>query len=172
MNEREKNIHLWFEMWLTKQDLGIDNIFAEDVIYTESWGPKYNNRQIVKHWFQEWNTRGKVVAWEIKQFFHKGNQTIVEWYFKNEMNNGSIEEFDGISLVEWTKDNKIKSLKEFGCNLNNYNPYEHCDLLFQRVIFRFPLCFEGGIFFLPRGDRHGFHALRQMGMEIAVCRVP
>ena len=36
MNEREKNIHLWFEMWLTKQDLGIDNIFAEDVIYTES----------------------------------------------------------------------------------------------------------------------------------------
>ena len=49
MNEREKNIHLWFEMWLTKQDLGIDNIFAEDVIYTESWGPKYNNRQIVKH---------------------------------------------------------------------------------------------------------------------------
>ena len=44
------------------------------------------------------------------------------------MNNGSIEEFDGISLVEWTKDNKIKSLKEFGCNLNNYNPYEHSDL--------------------------------------------
>ena len=37
MNEREKIIHLWFEMWLTKQDLGIDNIFAEDVIYTESW---------------------------------------------------------------------------------------------------------------------------------------
>ena len=24
MNEREKIIHLWFEMWLTKQDLGID----------------------------------------------------------------------------------------------------------------------------------------------------
>ena len=71
MNEREKIIHLWFEMWLTKQDLGIDNIFAEDVIYTESWSPKYNNRQIVKHWFQEWNTRGKVVAWEIKQFSTK-----------------------------------------------------------------------------------------------------
>ena len=40
------------------------------------------------------------------------------------MNNGNIEEFDGISLVEWTKDDKIKSLKEFGCNLNNYNPYD------------------------------------------------
>lgn len=127
MNAREKIIHLWFEMWITKQDLGIDNIFSEDVIYIESWGPQYNNRQNVKHWFQEWNTRGKVVVWEIKQFFHKENQTIVEWYFKNEMYNGSIEEFDGISLVEWTKNNKIKLLKEFGCNLCNYNPYEHGD---------------------------------------------
>ncbi len=60
MNEREKIIQLWFEMWLTKQDLGIDNIFTEDVIYTESWSPQYNNRQMRKeHWFQEWNTRGK-----------------------------------------------------------------------------------------------------------------
>ena len=103
---------------------GIDDIFTEDVIYTESWSPQYNNRKTVKHWFQEWNTRGKVVTWEIKQFFHKENQTIVEWYFKNEMNNGSIEEFDGISLVEWIEDNRIKSLKEFGCNRNTYNPYQ------------------------------------------------
>ena len=79
------------------------------------------------HPFQEWNTRGKVVIWEIKQFFHKGDQTIVEWYFKNEMNNGSIEEFDGISLVEWIEDNRIKSLKEFGCNRNTYNPYQEGD---------------------------------------------
>ena len=43
------------------------------------------------------------------------------------MNAGSIEEFDGISLVEWTDDNKIKSLKEFGCNRNNYNPYQYGD---------------------------------------------
>ena len=57
----------------------------------------------------------------------KGDQTIVEWYFKNEMNNGSIEEFDGISLVEWTEDNKIKALKEFGCNRNTYNPYQEGD---------------------------------------------
>ena len=94
MNEREQIIQLWFKMWLTQQDLGMDDIFAEDVIYTESWSPKYNNRQVVKHWFNEWNTR---------------------------------EEFDGMSLIVWTADNKIKSLKEFGCNLNNYNPYEDSD---------------------------------------------
>ena len=113
--------------YLDQQDMGIDDIFTEDVIYTESWSPQYNNRKTVKHWFQEWNTRGKVVIWEIKQFFHKGDQTVVEWYFKNEMNNGDIEEFDGISLVEWTEDNKIKALKEFGCNRNTYNPYQEGD---------------------------------------------
>lgn len=127
MNERERIIRLWFDMWLKQQDLGIDDIFTEDVVYTESWSPKYQDRKTVKHWFDEWNTRGKVLIWDIKQFFHKGNQTIVEWYFKNEMNAGSIEEFDGISLVEWKDDNKIKSLKEFGCNRNNYNPYQYGD---------------------------------------------
>ena len=71
--------------------------------------------------------RGSVIAWDIKQFFHKENQTIVEWYFKNVMEKGDIEEFDGISLIEWSEENKIQSLKEFGCNLHNYNPYQKSD---------------------------------------------
>ena len=110
MNKREEIIYLWFDMWIEQQDVGIDDIFTEDVIYTESWGPQYQNRRTVKHWFHEWNTRGKVVVWDIKQFFHKENQTIVEWYFKNEMNTGSIEEFNGVSLIEWTTEDKIKSV--------------------------------------------------------------
>ena len=31
MNEREKIIRLWFDMWIKKADLGIDNIFTDDV---------------------------------------------------------------------------------------------------------------------------------------------
>ena len=58
MNEREKIIRLWFDMWLKQQDLGMDKIFTEDVVYTESWCPKYENLKTVKHWFNEWNTRG------------------------------------------------------------------------------------------------------------------
>ena len=116
------------EMIRDGADLGIDSIFTEDVIYTESWSPKYESRKTVKHWFDEWNTRGKVLVWDIKQFFHKENQTIVEWYFKNKMNNGNIEEFDGISLIVWTENNKIMELKEFGCNLNTYNPYAQNDM--------------------------------------------
>lgn len=39
MEERERIIRLWFAMWLEQKDLGIDEIFTEDVTYTESWGP-------------------------------------------------------------------------------------------------------------------------------------
>ena len=31
MNERERIIRLWFDMWIKKADLGIDNIFTDDV---------------------------------------------------------------------------------------------------------------------------------------------
>ncbi len=127
MDEREKRIRLWFHMWLQQQDLGIEHLFTEDVTYIESWGPKYESRTAVKHWFQEWNSRGKVLVWHIQQFFHKEDQTIVEWYFKDEMKDRHSEEFDGMSLIVWTADNRIKYLKEFGCNLQNYNPYQYGD---------------------------------------------
>ena len=128
MEQREQTVRLWFDMWLQQEDMGIDDIFAEDAVYIESWGPKYENRAAVKHWFKEWNTRGKVVVWDIKQYFHKGNQTLVEWHFKDEMNSGVIEQFDGITLIEWAENSKIRFLKEFGCNLNNYNPYQYSDV--------------------------------------------
>lgn len=125
MEERERIIRLWFAMWLEQKDLGIDEIFTEDVTYTESWGPKYENRETVKHWFLEWNTRGKVLIWEIRQFFHKGDQTVVEWYFKNEMDTGKSEEFEGMSLISWGPGGRIRSLKEFGCNCGTYDPYRN-----------------------------------------------
>ena len=125
MEERERIIRLWFDMWLKQRDLGMDTIFSEDILYTESWGPQYRGRDKLKHWFDEWNTRGMVVRWDIRGFFHKDDMTVVEWYFKNVMNNGDIEEFEGMSLIKWTDDDKISFLKEFGCNINNYDPYEN-----------------------------------------------
>lgn len=124
MNKREGIIKLWFDMWLQKKDLGIDKIFSDDVVYTESFGPEYHGISKIKLWFDEWNSRGTVIQWDIKQFFHKDNQTIVEWYFKN-TNSDRIEEFDGISLIVWNSSDKICKLKEFGCNVTNYDPYQN-----------------------------------------------
>lgn len=44
MHKREECIRRWFDMWLRQTDLGIDELFAEDVLYTESWGPQYQGR--------------------------------------------------------------------------------------------------------------------------------
>ena len=125
MKTREIVIRRWFDMWLQKKDLGISEMFSDNAVYIESWGPEYHGSAKIKLWFDEWNTRGTVLQWDIKQFFHKANQTMVEWYFKNQMNDGKVEAFDGVSLIEWTSDDKILFLKEFGCNINNYDPYQN-----------------------------------------------
>lgn len=125
MNQREKRIRLWFDMWLKKEDLGISDLFSEEAVYIESWGPEYHGVSKIKHWFKEWNTRGTVIQWDIKQYFHSENQTVAEWYFKNKMNDGNMEAFDGITLIRWSQDNKIDFLKEFGCNIHRYDPYQN-----------------------------------------------
>ena len=124
---RERVILLWFDMCLQARDLGIEEIFAPDCLYTESWGPQYRGADQVAHWFREWNTRGKVVRWDIRQFFHKEDQTVVERSFRNEMKDGRAEEFDGLSLIRWDGAGRISSLREFGCNTRNYDPYRDGD---------------------------------------------
>lgn len=36
MEERERRIRLWFDMWLRKTDLGIAELFALNTVRTES----------------------------------------------------------------------------------------------------------------------------------------
>lgn len=124
MNTREEKIESWFSMWLKKDCSGLEDIFSADAVYTESWGPEYHGADKIHRWFNEWNTRGTVLKWDITGFFHKESQTAVQWYFENKMDSGKTESFEGMSLIEWTKDDRIKSLKEFGCNINRYDPYE------------------------------------------------
>ena len=99
------------------------DLFAPDAVYIESWGPEYRGAEKIRHWFEEWNTRGTVLQWDILEFFHKGDQTVVRWIFRNRMNDGRREEFEGMSLVRWTRDGRIAFLQEFGCNENRYDPY-------------------------------------------------
>lgn len=127
MDKREQIINTWFEIWLKNDATSIDSIFDKNVSYSESWGPEYHGIAEVKHWFSEWNTRGSVLTWDIKRFIHSENTTVVERYFKNQMDDGRSEHFDGISLIEWCENNKFISLEEFGYKLPHYNPYEKGD---------------------------------------------
>ena len=125
MEKREQKIQMWFEMWLLSCDVGMEELFDPNAVYIESWGPEYHGLPKIRHWFREWNTRGRVTQWEIRQFFHKGEQTVVEWHFQNLMNGDRVEAFDGMSLIRWTKEEKICFLQEFGCNENRYDPYQN-----------------------------------------------
>ncbi len=122
MKEREDLIKLWFNLWERKEDLDFSNIFDKDVIYIESWGAKYYSLEEVKTWFNEWIKTGEVINWTIKQFFHKDNQTVVEWFFECKMyENNEISCFDGISLVKWSEENKIYFLKEYKCEVDTFD---------------------------------------------------
>ncbi len=127
MLDREAVVRQWFHMWLQQEDTGISGVFTDDAVYIESWGPEYHGSAAIKHWFEEWNTRGRVLQWDIRQFFHAGDQTVVEWYFRDAMNDGAAEAFDGISLIRWASDGRICRLQEFGCNEDRYDPYAHGD---------------------------------------------
>ena len=105
--KREQIIQLWFDMWLKAVDLGISDIFSTDAVYTESWGPEYRGLDKIRLWFQEWNTRGTVLRWDIRQFFHKGDQTVVQWDFCNRMDDGRTEPFEGLSLIRWDASGRI-----------------------------------------------------------------
>ena len=121
--QRESKIRQWFSMWLDRQDTGIEELFAPDAVYIESWGPEYHGSGKIKLWFDEWNSRGTVERWDIRQYFHKGDQTVVEWVFRCTMTDGTVQSFDGLSLIRWNKAGQICFLQEFGCNENRYDPY-------------------------------------------------
>lgn len=123
MRERERIIRRWFDMWLRGEDSGIWDIFTENAAYIESWGPEYRGAEKIRHWFNEWNTRGQVLTWDIRQYLHQGDQTAVEWFFRCKMKDGTEQAFDGMSLVRWSEDGKIAFLQEFGCNTARYDPY-------------------------------------------------
>ena len=121
--QQENKIQQWFSMWLERQDTGIEDLFAPDAVYIESWGPEYHGNEKIKLWFDEWNTRGTDERWDIRQYFHKGDQTVVEWSFRCTMTDGTVQSFDGLSLIRWNEAGQICFLQEFGCNENRYDPY-------------------------------------------------
>ncbi|NMF03913.1 nuclear transport factor 2 family protein [Clostridium beijerinckii] len=124
MNIREQIIKKYFKSWLDNNCSALKDIFDLNVTYSECYGPEYHGIDTVTTWFKEWNKRGKVLVWDIKQFIQQGNITVVEWYFKCRYD-GEIEEFDGVSLIEFNDNNYIVSLKEFQSKIPHYYPYSN-----------------------------------------------
>lgn len=122
MNEREQIIGHYFRSWINKDNTTLSKIFDPNIIYTECYGPEYHGLDTVEKWFDDWNTRGTVLVWTIKQFIHQDSVTAVEWYFKCEYES-ETGAFDGVSLIEFNPDNLIVNVKEFQSKTPHCYPY-------------------------------------------------
>jgi len=122
MAEKEKMIKLYFESWLKKDAAILENIFDTDIVYSECYAPEYHGIGQIKSWFADWNRRGTVLRWDIKQFVHQENKIAVEWYFQCEYD-GVTDCFDGVSLVLFNDTGKIVHLKEFQSKAEHIYPY-------------------------------------------------
>ena len=123
MLRRETVIRNCFHAWINKDISAFLGSFAENVVYIESWGPAYENKRQLAAWFAEWNETGRVLQWDITQFFHVGNTCICEWYFQCEWG-GNVDGFQGVSIVEFNEEDEIVLLKEFQSKTPNVYPYE------------------------------------------------
>lgn len=122
MRNKEQIIRAYFKSWI-KQDISvIKNNFAENIIYSECYGPIYRNKSEVLKWFEDWNQNGKVLLWNIKQIILAQSKAVVEWHFKCN-DQSKINEFDVVSLITFNKQNQIIEVKEFKSDSKHYFPY-------------------------------------------------
>ncbi len=120
---REKIIKEYFQSWGNNDISIIDKIFSENAIYTECYGPKYTSKKQILKWFKEWQEKGKVIAWSIKNTYEIDRILVVEWNFEC-IWEGKLSNFDGVSIVEFDENNRIINLREFESKSTHYYPYQ------------------------------------------------
>lgn len=116
-------IRTYFHAWLKKDATELAELFAEDAIYSECYGPEYHGIAQILRWFEEWNRRGTVIRWEMKRCVAQADLLAVEWYFQCEYDQ-CIDGFDGVSLVRFNAQDKIVEVKEFQSKAEHVCPYE------------------------------------------------
>lgn len=115
-------IKIYFEAWLSKDGTVLPMLFADNVIYSECYGPEYHGINQVQRWFSDWNLRGTVLQWDIRNMIECGNTLCAEWYFRCEYD-GCLDGFDGVSWIEFDDSGKIKALREFQSKAEHCFPY-------------------------------------------------
>lgn len=119
--DKETMIRRYFDAWLRIDGTILPEVFAEDVVYSECYGPEYHGLAQIERWFKEWNMHGRMLQWTIKRILCAGNTCTVEWYF--ECDYDGIAGFDGVSLVDFNTDGKIQKLAEFQSESKHTFPY-------------------------------------------------
>lgn len=115
-------IKKYFQAWINKDIQSVKQIFSENALYSECYGPEYHGLSQILKWFEDWNNRGRVLEWTIKRTFEQNQTLIAEWYFKCDYD-GVVDGFDGVTIADFDDDMKIYKLCEFQSKAEHYDPY-------------------------------------------------
>lgn len=96
----EEIIRNYFACWLNKDANPLTDIFADNIIYSECYGPEYRGIRQIQQWFHDWNQKGTVEKWDIKQIYICQNTVIVEWYFQCDYCD-TPGAFDGVTIAQF-----------------------------------------------------------------------
>ncbi len=118
-----ETIKRYFQSWINNDIETVKDIFADNVIYTECYGPEYHGLKQIIMWFEDWNKKGKVIEWSVKRFIEKDDTIVIEWFFKCDYE-GVIDGFDGITIADFDEHGKIIRLSEFQSKTDHIYPYD------------------------------------------------
>ncbi len=117
----EENVRDYFRSWIEKDISVMEDLFAPHIEYSECYGPVYQGKEQCLRWFADWNAKGSVLTWDIQRIELCGTTCFVEWFFRCDYD--GVGEFNGCSIIEFTKDGQIESVKEFQSTCEHTYPY-------------------------------------------------
>lgn len=115
-------IEAYFASWIKKSRAQFETFFDTNTLYSACYGSEYQGLAQIVKWFDDWNKRGSVLAWDITNLYRDNEIYIAEWYFKCEYA-ANIDEFNGVSLIRFNKAGKMISVKEFQSKAEHWLPY-------------------------------------------------
>ena len=63
----EDVIRKYFQCWLDKDINDVKEIYIDDIICSECYGPVYKGIGQIIRWFEDWNRKSTVLQWDIKR---------------------------------------------------------------------------------------------------------
>lgn len=118
----EKLIRQYYQAWISKDINLMKSVFSENCSYYECFGEEYHGEDQILQWFRDWNRKGTITEWSIKQTFLSGDYTIVESFFKCIVD----KEFscDAISVIHFNENGLIDEVREYWSRNEHHCPYE------------------------------------------------
>ncbi len=122
MKDKLEIVKRYFNCWIKKDFSILEEVFNKEVYYSECYGPAYKGLDQVEKWFKDWNEKGTVLVWDIKEHVVYDNILVCQWYFECEYK-GKVDGFNGVSWITFSEEDRIIELKEYQSKVPIYFPY-------------------------------------------------